>query len=164
MEVQRCKRAVLWWSHYQHPRLCRIWLLVRHSPHAAMCSLILTLTYVLDSFWSYESCQRWLVRWTNRAERSPLDILFSGGIAGVVTWASIYPLDVIKTILQAQPWNTGLNTTSAQMHEPSSTIEVARRLHQKDGFKAFYRGLGVCSARAFVVNAVQVGRKLGCLV
>lgn len=36
-----------------------------------------------------------------------------------------------------------------------STFRIARDTYRTEGISAFFRGLGVCSARAFIVNAVQ---------
>jgi len=32
---------------------------------------------------------------------------------------------------------------------------MARHVYQTEGLSAFFRGLGICSVRAFIVNAVQ---------
>jgi solute carrier family 25 carnitine/acylcarnitine transporter 20/29 len=89
-----------------------------------------------------------------------MDTLVSGGIAGVITWASIYPLDVIKTRLQAQDVGaTQRNESSALLQNSArrqGATQIAREIFRTEGAGAFYRGLGICSARAFVVNAVQV--------
>ena len=91
-----------------------------------------------------------------------MKVLLCGGLAGVVTWASIFPLDVIKTRVQTQ----FLHAPPAQ-HEQSlllptetqrtrlSSIEIARLAYRTEGMGVFFRGLGICSVRAFVVNAVQ---------
>ena len=42
--------------------------------------------------------------------------------------------------------------------KPLGAVDVARQLYRREGARGFFRGLGVCSARAFVVNAVQVGQ------
>lgn len=104
-------------------------------------------------------------------------ILLAGGIAGVVTWASIFPLDVIKTRVQTQPFKallspagsagssrasslserTGLlpRAGEAKVFKRKGAIEIARLAYANDGFSVFFRGLGICSVRAFIVNAVQ---------
>lgn len=100
-------------------------------------------------------------------QQAALKILLCGGIAGVVTWASVFPLDVIKTKLQAQPLLDGREQSSEsqallEQVRPKkrliNSFEVARDTYHTGGFKAFYRGLGVCSLRAFIVNAVQVSQ------
>ncbi|RMD44667.1 hypothetical protein DV735_g254, partial [Chaetothyriales sp. CBS 134920] len=131
-------------------------------------------------FWSYELCKRLLV-----AHRSPdpfadmraWETLVAGGIAGVVTWASVYPLDVIKTRIQtglgdAERRGSGASGSSSARSEGVgereallgrrkerragvSSLAVAKQVWQESGLKGFYRGLGICSLRAFVVNAVQ---------
>ncbi|RMZ74878.1 hypothetical protein DV737_g5645, partial [Chaetothyriales sp. CBS 132003] len=56
-------------------------------------------------FWSYELCKRLLVGQRSAepfVDMKAWETLVAGGIAGVVTWASVYPLDVIKTRIQTQ--------------------------------------------------------------
>ena len=115
-------------------------------------------------FWSYELMTS---RWPAANPGGDISIrqeapriLLCGGLAGIVTWATIFPLDVIKTRVQTQPWLSG----SAPENRPlvSSTalrragaMQVARRVYREEGLSAFFRGLTVCSTRAFIVNAVQ---------
>lgn len=147
-----------------------------------------TVTALRDSvgygfyFWSYELTTRWMEKWFQSS--GPADgfatddvtgadaakVLLCGGIAGVVTWASIFPLDVIKTRVQAQAQaQAQANGSSAAageraplVHAPNAAtpkrlgaIEVARVAYRQGGIGVFFRGLTICSVRAFVVNAVQ---------
>ncbi len=115
-------------------------------------------------FWSYELARRILLgRRTHDpfGEIRAVDVLFAGGIAGVVTWVSIYPLDVVKTRLQTRGAGTGAEAESrpliAGRHAKRNveSVEVARDIWRENGLRGFYRGVGVCSLRAFVVNAIQ---------
>ncbi|KAI4755481.1 hypothetical protein E4T52_12433 [Aureobasidium sp. EXF-3400] len=116
-------------------------------------------------FWSYELSKRMLISEKTDAEKPEwMTILLCGGIAGVVTWASIFPLDVIKTRVQTQ----GISKSPISVHtgEQSEliasqnsgrfgTIQIARQAYREEGLSVFFRGLGVCSFRAFFVNAAQ---------
>lgn len=110
-------------------------------------------------FWSYELSKRLLLSRQADPFLDPttLDVLVSGGIAGVVTWASIYPLDMIKTRIQAPdtPEQTQ-RPLLADTRRPKSAIRIVKDAYRNEGLIAFYRGLGICSLRAFIVNAVQV--------
>jgi hypothetical protein len=46
-----------------------------------------------------------------------------------------------------------------QQQQPTrpSTFSIARSAYQTEGAAVFFRGIGICSARAFIVNAVQWG-------
>jgi solute carrier family 25 (mitochondrial carnitine/acylcarnitine transporter), member 20/29 len=116
-------------------------------------------------FWSYELTKRLLLSRQHDPflEASAADVLASGGIAGVITWASIYPLDVIKTRLQAQDVGSALGHESSTLLDGSprrkGAMQIAREVFRTEGAGAFYRGLGICSARAFIVNAVQVSSR-----
>lgn len=100
---------------------------------------------------------------TESTSPSAAATLMCGGLAGVVTWASVFPLDVIKTRVQNQallpvsPSAAPLLGTSSSATTPRrhSTMEITRLAYREGGLSVFFRGLGVCSARAFVVNAVQ---------
>jgi solute carrier family 25 carnitine/acylcarnitine transporter 20/29 len=92
-----------------------------------------------------------------------MKVLLCGGLAGVVTWASIFPLDVIKTRVQTQidhsePQRNGEHRgllAAQPKTKRLSSFEIARQAYQSEGPQVFFRGLGICSVRAFVVNAVQ---------
>ncbi|KAJ6016038.1 hypothetical protein N7540_010629 [Penicillium herquei] len=117
-------------------------------------------------FWSYELCKRFMITENETSHQEALKILLCGGIAGIVTWGSVFPLDMIKTRLQAQTIHdindthkrAGSHAESQprlQSRQPLNTLQIARETYRAEGLKAFYRGLGVCSIRAFIVNAVQ---------
>ena len=110
-------------------------------------------------FWSYELTKRLIL--SRQADPfvdpTAVEVLLSGGIAGVVTWASIYPLDMIKTRIQAP--DTAVQEQQpllAERPQRKSALRIARDVYRTEGIAPFYRGLGVCSLRAFIVNAVQV--------
>ncbi|KAI3325363.1 mitochondrial carrier [Xylariaceae sp. AK1471] len=90
-----------------------------------------------------------------------IKVLLCGGIAGVVTWASVFPLDVIKTRVQGQAYSTAaLDRVVTPLLGTSTTkrkgaVQIAREAYREGGARVFFRGLMVCSVRAFVVNAVQ---------
>ncbi|KAH8634936.1 hypothetical protein IG631_10336 [Alternaria alternata] len=91
-----------------------------------------------------------------------MKVLLCGGLAGVITWASIFPLDVIKTRVQTQvlhaPVQHGEQSSLLGAETPRtrlSSVEIARHAYRTEGAGVFFRGLGICSIRAFVVNAVQ---------
>ncbi|KFY29624.1 hypothetical protein V494_08604 [Pseudogymnoascus sp. VKM F-4513 (FW-928)] len=130
-----------------------------------------TVTALRDSigygfyFWSYELGKRILTAQLGedsspRAEAA--QSLLCGGIAGVVTWASVFPLDVIKTRVQTQALPSaertpllGAASAAAVKQGRMGAIETARRIYREEGASVFFRGLGVCSVRAFIVNAAQ---------
>lgn len=126
-----------------------------------------TVTSVRDSFgygwyfWTYELTKRLLLSRQPDPFMEPTstDILLAGGIAGVVTWVSIYPLDAVKTRLQTQ---STILLENGPLLEPNngpipsrSSWSIARDIARTEGVSGFYRGLGVCSLRAFIVNAAQ---------
>lgn len=107
-------------------------------------------------FSSYELCRRAFAagREIDDCDVGDIEVLVSGGMAGIVTWASIYPLDVIKTRIQAEAWKEG--RTEGYQPSRDGTMTKAMRIWREDGLRAFYRGLIICSVRAFLVNAIQV--------
>ncbi|KAI0431307.1 mitochondrial carrier [Xylaria sp. FL1042] len=78
-----------------------------------------------------------------------------GGVAGVVTWASVFPFDVVKTRVQTQVSPTTMPPFHGTMPKQKGALQVAKELYITEGPRAFFRGLAICSARAFFVNAFQ---------
>ncbi|KAF2801977.1 mitochondrial carrier [Mytilinidion resinicola] len=120
-------------------------------------------------FWSYEQAKRVTLSPQDSDSQTALKVMLCGGLAGVVTWASIFPLDVVKTRVQTQVTGVPLSTgpeeeqrllgrdveASKAESQRLGSMQIARRAYQTEGLSVFFRGLGICSLRAFVVNAVQ---------
>jgi len=50
------------------------------------------LTHVSYSYWSYEISKRALMSSRDGDNPEWMNVLLCGGIAGVITWASVFPL------------------------------------------------------------------------
>uniref|UniRef100_A0A3Q3JH62 Uncharacterized protein n=1 Tax=Monopterus albus TaxID=43700 RepID=A0A3Q3JH62_MONAL len=72
-------------------------------------------------------------------------LLFAGGMSGIASWLSTYPVDVIKSRLQAD----GVGGVS----QYNGIMDCVRQSLQKEGWRAFTRGLTSTLLRAFPVNA-----------
>ena len=85
-------------------------------------------------------------RFTNKALNDVSNSMFSGGMAGVFSWALCMPLDNVKTRLQVE------------FCSPSPRYSGIRdcfvKMHQQEGFRSLWNGMGVVCLRAFPVNAV----------
>jgi len=126
-------------------------------------------------FWTYEAASAAFARHVSDGQGAQPGaameagkVLLCGGLAGVATWASIFPLDVIKTRVQTQaladptvaaaaartPLLAGTPHRRRRLQYPGA-LEVARQAYAAEGLQVFFRGLTVCCVRAFLVNAVQ---------
>ncbi|KAL2163742.1 hypothetical protein VTH06DRAFT_5801 [Thermothelomyces fergusii] len=145
-----------------------------------------TVTALRDSigygfyFWGYELCSRLMPSpgplgpdsgdgAAGSAGNDAVRVLLCGGLAGIITWASIFPLDVIKTRVQAQqlppdqrrlsgdraPLLGGAERPGVSGTKTLGAWQVAKEVYREGGIRPFFRGLTVCSIRAFFVNAVQ---------
>lgn len=70
----------------------------------------------------------------------------AGGLTGALTWAVVYPFDVIKTQIQTAPIDT-------PKHERTISA-VFTRLVKEHGWRHLFRGLSVTCLRAFPVNGL----------
>jgi len=72
--------------------------------------------------------------------------LFAGGTAGALSWGAVYPVDLLKSRIQALPLDAS--------RTESSLGHVARSVVKRGGWRALYRGLGITLVRAFPVNGI----------
>lgn len=82
---------------------------------------------------------------TTMSPRVFASLCFSGGMAGVLAWLFVYPLDVIKTHLQAQDF---------KRPKYAGIVDCARQLHSQHGPRVFFKGLNSCLVRAFPLNGM----------
>jgi solute carrier family 25 carnitine/acylcarnitine transporter 20/29 len=92
-------------------------------------------------FCSYKYSKAFLTQIQGLKEANDASIMLAGGIAGALSWTTVYPFDVIKSTIQS---SSGENR---------SIIQTARLLYQRHGNSVFFRGLGTTIVRAFPVNA-----------
>lgn len=69
--------------------------------------------------------------------------LVAGGVAGTVTWALAFPIDVVKSKVQTLPVDT-----------PPSAVSLSQLAMATWRKGEMFRGLGCCLLRAFPVNAI----------
>ena len=69
--------------------------------------------------------------------------LIGGAVAGACSWVPVYPIDVVKTNIQAKEGKS-----------EESAFQVARRLFRTGGVMVFWDGLGSKLLRAVVNHAV----------
>ncbi|XP_023224537.1 mitochondrial basic amino acids transporter-like [Centruroides sculpturatus] len=72
-------------------------------------------------------------------------MLAAGGTAGILSWMATYPVDLIKSRLQAD----GMNGE----RKYKGIIDCSLKSYRDEGLKVFTRGLGSTIIRAFPTNA-----------
>lgn len=102
----------------------------------------ITLARDCPAFATYFCAYEYLLRVMRGPRESPstLHMLLAGGTAGALSWLVVYPLDVIKSRLQASLRYT-------------STRHCARAMVQQEGVSVLMRGCGTTLVRAFPTNA-----------
>ena len=71
-------------------------------------------------------------------------VIVGGGVAGMATWASHYPLDLVSSRMEASVAIGGRQLTM--------TGHI-KEVYAQSGVMGFFRGIGPCLLRAFPVNA-----------
>lgn len=111
----------------------------------------LTITVIRDApshgfyFWTYEYMREKLHPGCRKSGQETLQtMLIAGGLAGVASWVCCYPLDVVKTRLQAQ--------SSSSPLKYNGIVDCFQKSVKEEGYHVLWRGLGTAVCRAFVVN------------
>ena len=74
----------------------------------------------------------------------PFGLMFAGGMAGTISWASVFPTDVIKTRIQ-------IDTEKRY----SGFIQCLKSSFKEEQWKILVRGLTPALLRAFPMNAAM---------
>jgi len=96
-------------------------------------------------FASYE-WTKYMLNTNPRKRPSTIVFLTAGSVAGIVTWLSTYPFDVLKSVIQTLPDTTPRSQTSMW--------HVAKTYYGEYGMYFFFRGLSPTLIRAVPTNAV----------
>lgn len=74
------------------------------------------------------------------SQLSNIELAISGAVAGVLAWLSTFPIDCVKTRVQAST-------------QPASIVSAVQEVWAESGFRGFWRGVGPTVIRAIPVNA-----------
>ena len=126
-------------------------LLAAEGPTAPLRGMTATVTRDVVPFglyfWSYETAkQRLEAAVPAGAATSAVPTLVAGGVAGMLTWAVAFPMDVVRSSVMTAPPGT-----------PRAQLKIAvraRAVYAAHGWRGFTFGLAPCLLRAFPVNAV----------
>lgn len=102
-------------------------------------------------FWVYEGMKRLL---DVNADNAAWKLLVAGGMAGTVSWTSIYPIDVVKSRLQMQYQKSNENMGILLDRPYTSIKDCVVRSYKAEGISVFFRGLWPTIIRGFPVNAI----------
>jgi len=79
---------------------------------------------------------------SSKQPASTLQVLLAGGFAGIASWVISYPIDVIKSRIQAENTN-----------RYSGALDCLKKSVRAEGYKCLVRGLSTTILRAFPANA-----------
>jgi hypothetical protein len=79
-----------------------------------------------------------------------LSIILGGGLAGMATWLSHFPLDLVANKMMAE---VVLSHHPEAHFQKKGMLDQFRTVYQNQGWRGYFRGIGPCLLRAFPVNA-----------
>ena len=108
------------------------------------------ITYLREIYGNaifYFTYQFSLLHLAGDKERKTWQILLSGGFSGIAYWLSIFPLDLVKSRIQADSLCNPYYT---------SARHCLRETLQKEGVRSLYKGLLPCLVRSFPVSGIYL--------
>lgn len=103
-------------------------------------------------FFVYESLKRAMTV-EGEKDLGAVPLILAGGIAGIAGWVISYPMDYIKSQIQAEPYHIKTPYPKNKYLFDGGFFSCWKLTVQQHGYKALWRGFGPCAARAFPANA-----------
>ncbi|CAK9150174.1 unnamed protein product [Ilex paraguariensis] len=95
-------------------------------------------------FGVYEALKQYLAGGQDTSGLGRGSLLVAGGLAGASFWVSVYPTDVIKSVIQVDDYKNP---------KFSGSIDALRKILASEGVKGLYKGFGPAMARSVPANA-----------
>jgi len=109
-------------------------------------TIIRNLPFRSSYFGTYETILKSISPKTRRDEVPFYKILFAGGMAGACQWFICYPLDVVKSSMQA-------DHPDKKLRKYKNWLDCVKKLYSLGGWRSFTRGFSACMLRSFPANA-----------
>lgn len=121
-------RYRLAWLAYSRTYLCRSGALI------TIVNVLLPHRYSAIDMSTFEALKLAYLRSTGKDEPGVLAVLAFGSISGSVGATMVYPLNLVRTRLQA-------SGSSGHPERYTGIADVIRKTYGRDGWRGFYRGL-----------------------
>lgn len=95
-------------------------------------------------FGVYEALKQYLAGGHDTSNLGRGSLILAGGLAGASFWVSVYPTDVIKSVLQVDDYKNP---------KFSGSMDAFKKILKAEGVKGLYRGFGPAMARSVPANA-----------
>ncbi|KAI6707516.1 hypothetical protein NL676_010478 [Syzygium grande] len=95
-------------------------------------------------FGAYEAIKQYLAGGRDTSGLGQGSLIVAGGVAGASFWASIYPIDVVKSVIQVDDFKNP---------KYSGSFDAFRKILASEGVKGLYKGFGPAMARSVPANA-----------
>ncbi|KAG8373472.1 hypothetical protein BUALT_Bualt11G0027800 [Buddleja alternifolia] len=95
-------------------------------------------------FGVYEALKQYLAGGQDTSSLGRGSLILAGGLAGASFWVSVYPTDVVKSVLQVDEYKNP---------KFSGSIDAFRKILKAEGVKGLYKGFGPAMARSVPANA-----------
>ena len=95
-------------------------------------------------FGVYEALKQYLASGQDTSKLGRGSLMLAGGLAGGAFWISVYPTDVVKSVIQEDDYKNP---------RYSGSINAFRKILASEGVKGLYKGFGPAMARSVPANA-----------
>lgn len=94
-------------------------------------------------FGVYEAIKQYIAGGTDTSGLGRGSLIVAGGLAGAAFWGSVYPTDVVKSMMQVDDYRNP---------KFSGSIDAFKKILASEGIKGLYRGFGPAMARSIPAN------------
>ncbi|KAK4480095.1 hypothetical protein RD792_013152 [Penstemon davidsonii] len=95
-------------------------------------------------FGVYEALKQYIAGGQDTSKLGQGSLVLAGGLAGASFWVSVYPTDVVKSVLQVDDYKNP---------KFSGSIDAFKKILKSEGVKGLYKGFGPAMARSIPANA-----------
>ncbi|KAH7578637.1 hypothetical protein JRO89_XS01G0408600 [Xanthoceras sorbifolium] len=95
-------------------------------------------------FGVYEAVKQFMAGGQDTSQLGRGSLVVAGGVAGASFWVSVYPTDVVKSVIQVDDHKNP---------KYSGSVDAFRKILKSEGVKGLYKGFGPAMARSVPANA-----------
>ncbi|KAF3789306.1 Mitochondrial carnitine/acylcarnitine carrier-like protein [Nymphaea thermarum] len=95
-------------------------------------------------FGVYELVKQYIAGGKDTSSLGRGSLIVAGGLAGAAFWMTVYPTDVVKSVIQVDDYKNP---------KYSGSIDAFKKILRTEGLKGLYKGFGPAMARSVPANA-----------